>query len=756
MAEALKLRESDDIQGDVIAGFKKDRMTLLFLKFEDPTRARTWAKRLASQISTTRQVATFNAAFRQARQATGGDDPQSLKATWTNVSFTYEGLKVLVGGKDPLPSVRQGGTLEAFKQGSDKRSLGDTGDSSPENWLFGDGKGQTVHAVLTVASDTAQGLQEALTDQREAAAQAKIVIVFQQDAATLSGTRRGKEHFGFKDGVSEPGVIGFDEPDPRDPAYVKDHPGTRLIPAGEFVVGHDRVGGIPYDELPEWAANGSFQVVRRLAQDVPGWWAQVAAQLKVLRKAKVVPDEATGEWLAARLVGRWRSGTPVAKCPHADMPDNALAAQDNDFGYLNDPEGFTTPLFSHLRQTNPRDGLQEKPGGPPLPENPVMDRRRIIRRGAPYGAPFDPASDGPGGPDHPRGLLFVCYQSDLVEQFEFIQKRWMNEPDFPPNRPTKPGPDGMVGPNGELAFETPDATTGLSFQPFVTTEGSVYAFVPSLTTLRLLGEGRLTDKLPSVVRPTDAFLPIPDRQREQGKSWYWAYGTGSGGPVCRTISIADGSAHHDVEERPDRPLTTWPCYTGVSKVDAILPVPDEQRVNGRSRYWLFHTVEGRQVYRVISVLDGAESGLAPDAATAVDRPDRPISSWASFNGIEQVDAFLPVPDMQRRNGQSHYWLFHSTPGQQVYRLISIADGSAHHDVIERGDRSLSLWQSLAGISRVDEFLAVPDTQRVNGFSLFWVFHQDKYRIISIADGSGHSDQVVVDDRSIALWKSLTG
>ncbi|MFD0572207.1 hypothetical protein ACFQ0T_27095 [Kitasatospora gansuensis] len=261
MPTELKLRESEDIQGDVIAGFKKDQMTLLFLKFEDAARARTWVRQLEPQISTTRQVAAFNAAFSKARKSSGGDDPQKLKATWMNVSFSYEGLKHLVG-KEPLPTVPAGGTLEAFKQGSDKRSLGDVDGSRPDKWLFGDGHGQTVHAVLTIASDTLVDLQAAVTAQREATAKAGISIVFQQNGATLTGTRRGKEHFGFKDGVSEPAVQGFDEPDPEKPEYEKGKPGTRLIPAGEFVIGHPRIGGITYDPMPEWAENGSFHVVR--------------------------------------------------------------------------------------------------------------------------------------------------------------------------------------------------------------------------------------------------------------------------------------------------------------------------------------------------------------------------------------------------------------------------------------------------------------------------------------------------------------
>ncbi|MEU1891762.1 hypothetical protein [Streptomyces pristinaespiralis] len=135
----LALRESTEIQGDVLAGFKKDHVQLLFLKFDDATRARTWLRRLKPRIATTRQVAAFNAAFSAARRNTGGDDPKALNAVWRSVSFTHGGIRTLTG-KDPFPKTTEGTTEHAFKQGSAMRAgmLGDTGDNSPENWLFGD------------------------------------------------------------------------------------------------------------------------------------------------------------------------------------------------------------------------------------------------------------------------------------------------------------------------------------------------------------------------------------------------------------------------------------------------------------------------------------------------------------------------------------------------------------------------------------------------------------------------------------------
>ncbi|MEV8099520.1 Dyp-type peroxidase [Kitasatospora sp. NPDC085879] len=762
MPTDLPLRENEDIQGDILAGFKKDQMVLLFLTFEDGIKARSWLRKLTPRIATTRQVAAFNKAYSEARKRSGGE-PTGLKATWLGVSFTYKGLETLIGKEPYAPIPKEDdNTLRAFQQGPVDRFkiLKDEGDSHPSTWVFGNNRTEeSIHAILTIASDTVEDLQAEVIAQREAAAQTRVSIVFQQNGATLPGSRRGKEHFGFKDGVSEPGVQGFDEPDPLRKEWVKDHPGTRLIPAGEFVIGQPRVepGVLPKTEAA-WAHNGSFHVVRRLAQDVPGWWAQLARLLPVLREKKAVPQDATVEWLAARVVGRWRSGTPVAKCPHADTPFNTVASNDNEISYLDDLEGHTTPLFSHLRKTNPRDALQERPGEQPLPEEPWIDRRRIMRRGSPYGQPFDPAAEGPGGPDDPRGLLFVSYQADLVTQFEFIQNMWIDAPNFPPNRkaPTgkspNPGPDAMVGVDGTVYWEHADGEpVELGFQRFVKTEGTVYAFAPSITVLKALGDGRLPGKdQPELGQPVDTFWPVPDMQRDKGKSWYWVFRTVGGKQVYRLVSIADGDEHTDVKEAPDQPISEWDSFDCLRQVDFLLPFPDRQRVNGKTWYWLFHTpLSGTQQYRVISIADGR------DHEDVKERADSLLADWKSLEGVAKVDFVLPVPDRQRVNGKSLYWVFHTTAGQQLYRVISIADGEKHEDALVLADQRISEWDCFANISRITTILPVPDMQRINGISTYWVFHRDQYRIVSIADGSEHQDRIVVPDRGVTLWKSLS-
>lgn len=509
----LPLRTDPHSQGDVLAGFRKDHACFLFLHFTDAAKARRWLTRLLPSVSTTEEVARFNRAFSRARLRSGGIDPDSMATLWTGIGLTHPGLRLLAG-KEPFPAAPPGSSAEAFSQGCAARAqqLGDTGTSAPQSWLFGaEEPGRAVHAVLTLAADQPERLATAVAEHRAGAAADGATVLFQQDGATLPGELRGHEHFGFLDCISQPGVRGFDEPDPADPGGVLGKPGTRLIPPGEFVVGLERVGKRPTG-LPAWATGGAFQVVRRLAQDVPGWWTQVALRLAELQRAGAAPADAGREWLGARLMGRWPGGMPVSLCPAAEQLPVPGRHPDAGLDYSQDPQGWGMPLFAHIRKGNPRDGLVLTPGRPPVAQA-ELDARRLMRRGIPYGPVYQPELGEEHGPQAPRGLVFVCHQSDLVGQFELVMRKWVNDPEFPAGRTPRTGCDPVIGPDSPIAFETPSADgTGsrantLHFGRFVRTEGSVYAFSPSLPVLRALAKGELDVSIEfhtgSVLRPGD-------------------------------------------------------------------------------------------------------------------------------------------------------------------------------------------------------------------------------------------------------------
>ncbi|RSS78931.1 peroxidase [Streptomyces sp. WAC06614] len=491
------MRRDTSTQGDILAGFRKDHACLLFLHFRHAGKARRWLGALLPELATTDQVARFNTRFSAARRLRKGVDPSSMSVLWAGISLTHPGL-ALLADRDPFPAVRPGSTAEAFAEGAAGRAeaLGDTGPSAPDGWLFGASE-DDVHAVLTLAGDDARQLADAIDRHGQALGRAEARVLFRQDGATLPDKLRGHEHFGFLDAISQPGVRGFDRPDPKSDATVLGKPGTRLVPAGEFLVGQERVGRRPAG-LPAWATGGSFHVVRRLAQDVAGWWEQLGECLDRLKRSGAAPADADAKWLAARMVGRWPGGAPVATCPAAERIPLPGEDADGPLDFHDDPDGWTTPLFAHIRKSNPRAGLAPAPGRPPLPAS-DLDARRIIRRGIPFGPPLRRDARGvvDGGSDDgsPRGLVFVSHQADLVEQFEFVVKRWTNERDFPPARHPMTGCDPVIGPASPATFESPSdgggRATALSFQQFVRTEGAVYAFTPSLPTLRALAAGKL-------------------------------------------------------------------------------------------------------------------------------------------------------------------------------------------------------------------------------------------------------------------------
>ncbi|MFI1014821.1 Dyp-type peroxidase [Streptomyces sp. NPDC020965] len=457
------LRLSREIQGNVLAAFNKDYMTFRHLRFPDATRGRGWLSAMLNTVAVTAEVEHFNEEFSVSRRAYG-HDPAKV-ATWVGLSLTYQGLLAVAAQPDQV--TKDLGAFEALRAGAEGRA-GIVGDD-PAEWQFGTGK-STVHAVVLIAADTRADLEEKLLKISAAEKAHGMVLVRQDHGETLPGELRGHEHFGFKDGVSQPGVSQFHREDPRKPGYRENRLGSELIAPGEFVFGYPCEKSSKNRTGPAWMKDGSFQVVRRLHQDVAGWRAAVADE------AKNFSPPLDYDGLAACLVGRKPDGSPLAR---PSDPVVGIGGDQNNFDYLNDPRGYDTPCASHIRKTNPRDA--DRTSEP--------RSHRMLRRGTSYGAPL-----APGKPDdgQERGLLFVCYGTSFDEQFEHVQAKWANTADFTPGEAGAPtGVDNVCGEAGEAAFALgengPRGTVNM--RSFLKTTGMVYAFTPSISTLRLLAEG---------------------------------------------------------------------------------------------------------------------------------------------------------------------------------------------------------------------------------------------------------------------------
>jgi deferrochelatase/peroxidase EfeB len=178
--------------------------------------------------------------------------------------------------------------------------------------------------------------------------------------------------------------------------------------------------------------------------------------------------------MAAKLMGRWRSGAPLVLSPDRDDPElGADPRRNNDFNYAAmDPHGYAAPVGSHARRMNPRDTVAN------------VNRRRMIRRGATYG-PALPE----GAPDdrQDRGIAAFIICASLVRQFEFAQNVWANDENF---KDLGNDRDPIIGTqDGTLDFKIPKrpirkVIRGLP--AFTTVVGGAYFFLPGLRALRFL------------------------------------------------------------------------------------------------------------------------------------------------------------------------------------------------------------------------------------------------------------------------------
>ncbi len=470
-------QQLQDIQGFGIAGFRKDNQELLFIRFGDAAAARRLLGELQPMVASAWEVGLFNQLFSEIRSRT---NTEPLAATWVGVLISAAGYQALGVSTAGLPA---GDGTNAFNSGMAARSgqIGDTGPvDNPGQWLEPFRSG--VHACVVIAADEPEDLDYAVTALAEKVSAAGATVVFQERGQTLPAPLTGHEHFGFKDGISQPAISGYDpDPAPGEPP---------AVPAGEFVLGFANAQGATTPGTGSLWANGAFTVFRRLHQDVIGFRQQAAAGVPGSNPTL------SAEQTAAAFVGRWPSGAPLETNPTSD-PGTA-GTSPNAFAFkANDDAGLICPHFAHIRKANPRDETTPSPA-----DSPAI--HRMLRRGIPYGPPLPVDATTDDGTD--RGLHFFCVVTDLDRQFEFVQRQWLNSPNFPNGQaPANPGPYGPPAagtPDGPdpVVGEHPNPATCLLVQasgqhPFnvsnqvVRLTGGEYFFLPSLSSLQAIAGG---------------------------------------------------------------------------------------------------------------------------------------------------------------------------------------------------------------------------------------------------------------------------
>lgn len=345
------------------------------------------------------------------------------------------------------------------------RRLGDRAASAPERWELG-GATHELDVLLGLFAAT-EPERDALAAHWVARLAPSLTLTLRQDATPRRGDR---EHFGFRDGISQPVLRG----DPE-----RDHvPEVDRIADGEFLFGYpNEYGKLPY--APRTAGgvdlgkNGTYLVFRKLEQDVAAFWRYFYDE------AGGVPTEA--ERLAAKCMGRWPSGAPLSLSPHRDDPQlGADDAHNNHFLFLDDDAlGTRCPVAAHIRRANPRDAKGDDKDDSLL----MVRRRRIIRRGRPYGPPT--ADERPREHDgERRGLYFIALNTNLGRQFEFVQQTWLNNPKFGGLANDRDPVVAQDEERGAVSLPASPFRRRLAGLPsFITVRGGEYFFLPGLKAL---------------------------------------------------------------------------------------------------------------------------------------------------------------------------------------------------------------------------------------------------------------------------------
>jgi Dyp-type peroxidase family len=427
----------DELQPNILKGHVRDHLSVLLLHFGDRSDGRAFLKSLAK-----RNGGLMKSARKALKEAEAFKKREVPGTPYVGVGLSFAGYQALgvAGGEMPDdPAFRRG-----MRAAATRRALTDPDVSAWEQPYR-----SPIHAIVIVADKTAEAMQV-----RRAAVRRRL-----PGSVTVLGTERGRpvadgfrdrEHFGYVDGRSQPLFLTEDVDDER---ATKD--GTTVwnpaFPLRQVLVAERRAPATQF---------GSYFVFRKLEQNVRRFKDE---EERMARELGLTGEDE--ERAGAMLVGRFEDGTPVT----LQGEEGANSPVMNDFTYASDPDGLKCPHYAHVRKVNPR------------PTTAPARRHLMARRGQTYGVRASDLSDRPTGG---VGLLFMAFNANLGEQFEFTQKLLANHADG-----TSPV-DPVIGQGrrGRLRSPTqwggPKTKTTAPIKPAVTMKGGEYFFMPSLPFLR--------------------------------------------------------------------------------------------------------------------------------------------------------------------------------------------------------------------------------------------------------------------------------
>ena len=441
---AARTGESDSLEFEDIQHFLMSRPPARaaryeFLTFRSASGGRAWLTGLIDKVGTARAVGQ-----------------SVLDSRWVTVGFTWNGLRALGVAEASLATFPQ-----EFRQGMAARAdiLGVTGANHPDHWMGGLAS-PTLHAIaILFARDVAERERCRQEHERYVKQCEGVELLSSLDLEAIPPFDYAHEHFGYRDRLSQPVIEGTGvEPTPGSGPPIK---------PGEFFLGYPDeegpAGGVPQPDI--LSRNGSYVAYLMIEEHVGRF-------RDFLREHGETPEQQ--EMIAAKLMGRWRSGAPLVLAGDKDDPSlGGDYRRNNDFNYASmDPYGYACPLGAHIRRMNPRDTAMN------------MNRRKMIRRGGTYGPPLPEGAPEDG---RERGIAAFVGCASLVRQFEFAMNVWANDPNFhelgnerDPIFGTQDGTFDMTIPKRPIRKKI----TGLP--AFTTIRGGAYFFLPGIKALRYL------------------------------------------------------------------------------------------------------------------------------------------------------------------------------------------------------------------------------------------------------------------------------